>query len=285
MKSVVLRNYHGLSAKHVVLNENYIGKIYLHDEVQLNLNEKGSLHSLSMGQKITTRPGQLRISWPLFPTEIRSFEKGACINFLTIPLGNFLQWKLPAEFVSSILRGVIFFEPDNDQGQHDLNLMHRWQNDLARKSDEFREIVLLEVEARVRRLAQSVSIPSLSGKKTRRITLTRPVAGAMGNVIKMANFIARSHTQDITISDIAKDVDLNPKYAITLFRKVFGRTLHDYLVQHRISHARRLLVTTNEKILDIALKSGFTSVSRFYEVFMSECKCSPGAYRKSFQER
>jgi AraC-like DNA-binding protein len=46
--------------------------------------------------------------------------------------------------------------------------------------------------------------------------------------------------------------------------------LVEYTNQHRVSHARRLLVTTNEKILTIALESGFRSLSRFNVVVIPE---------------
>jgi transcriptional regulator GlxA family with amidase domain len=35
----------------------------------------------------------------------------------------------------------------------------------------------------------------------------------------------------------------------------------------RVSHAQRLLITTNQKITDIALESGFGSVAPFYAAF------------------
>lgn len=41
----------------------------------------------------------------------------------------------------------------------------------------------------------------------------------------------------------------------------------DYVTQHRLSHARRLLLTTDCKVFDIAAEVGFGSSSRFYEAF------------------
>jgi transcriptional regulator GlxA family with amidase domain len=44
-------------------------------------------------------------------------------------------------------------------------------------------------------------------------------------------------------------------------------------LQHRLFHARRLLATTDRKLLDIAMEreSGFGSASRFYESFTRAC--------------
>jgi AraC-like DNA-binding protein len=61
---------------------------------------------------------------------------------------------------------------------------------------------------------------------------------------------------------------------------VFSTTLTQYLTQHRLSHAQRLLATSNAKILSIAMESGFGSVSRFNDVFRTSFGCSPRAYRQ-----
>jgi AraC-like DNA-binding protein len=67
---------------------------------------------------------------------------------------------------------------------------------------------------------------------------------------------------------------------MSLFQKTFGTTLIDYLTHHRISHAERLLATTDEKIVEVAFNSGFSSISRFNEAFRRACGCSPRDYRK-----
>lgn len=64
-----------------------------------------------------------------------------------------------------------------------------------------------------------------------------------------------------------------------LFKRVFGTTLIDHLTHHRIFHAKRLLTTTDQKIVDVAFSSGFSSISRFNEAFRRACGCTPRAYR------
>ena len=66
---------------------------------------------------------------------------------------------------------------------------------------------------------------------------------------------------------------------MTLFKRAFGTTVIDYLTRHLISHAQRLLATTGDKVLSIALDSGFGSISRFNAAFKQACGCSPREYR------
>jgi AraC-like DNA-binding protein len=96
----------------------------------------------------------------------------------------------------------------------------------------------------------------------------------------LACYIARNYQQPLTSQLIAEANDVHPNYAMNLFRETFGTTMKSFVTQHRISHAQRLLVTTDESILNIALESGFQSLSRFNEVFKGACSCSPRDYRK-----
>ncbi len=98
---------------------------------------------------------------------------------------------------------------------------------------------------------------------------------------RLACFIARHYQQPLTSQKIADANDVHPNYAMNLFRKAFGTTMTAFLIQHRIAHAQRLLITTEDAILNIAFDSGFQSLSRFNEAFKAACGCSPRSYRKA----
>ena|SRR5476649_1655420 len=99
----------------------------------------------------------------------------------------------------------------------------------------------------------------------------------------MACFIAQRYTERLTVEEIGKFVKLHPNYAMNLFQKTFGTTLINYLTQHRVSHAQRLLVTTDSTIADVAFDSGFNSISRFNDAFRRAGGCSPREYRRSHE--
>jgi AraC-like DNA-binding protein len=97
----------------------------------------------------------------------------------------------------------------------------------------------------------------------------------------MAQYIARHCAEPLTVEQIAGVVNLHPHYAMSLFRRDYHLSLIDYLTQHRIAQAQRLLATTDRKLVDIALECGYGSYSRFYEAFRQVCGRSPAAYRKA----
>ncbi len=97
---------------------------------------------------------------------------------------------------------------------------------------------------------------------------------------QLACYIAKNYQQPLTSQSIADANGVHPNYAMGLFRQTFGTTMTSFIIQHRISHAQRLLVTTDDTILNVALASGFQSLSRFNEAFKAACGCSPRIYRK-----
>ncbi|WML33139.1 helix-turn-helix transcriptional regulator [Clostridium sp. OS1-26] len=67
---------------------------------------------------------------------------------------------------------------------------------------------------------------------------------------------------------------------IQLFREKYGLTPVKYLNQLRIKKSLDLLSNTSINITDIALCSGFESLSTFYDFFKKQIGMTPKEYRK-----
>jgi AraC-like DNA-binding protein len=104
--------------------------------------------------------------------------------------------------------------------------------------------------------------------------------GRLSRVEEIARYVAQNYTRPLSLEEIGREVNLHPNYAMNLFRRSFGATILEYIIQHRLSHAQRLLATTDRLILDVALDSGFGSLSRFNEAFKKAFGCTPRDYRK-----
>lgn len=63
------------------------------------------------------------------------------------------------------------------------------------------------------------------------------------------------------------------------FKLYAGKSFYDYLLGVKISHTDSLLNMTNQSITEIALSSGFNSVSTFNRVFHQFHNCTPTQYR------
>ena len=140
---------------------------------------------------------------------------------------------------------------------------------------------MLELRARLLRLADSV----LENRTSSTADSPKPPAPRQQTNLEkaeaMACFVARNYTSRIQVKDIAECVGLHPDYAATLFRKTFGTTLNVLITRHRVAHAQRQLVTSDERIVNIAQDSGFDSLSRFNRAFKQLAGTTPRQYRKT----
>ena len=68
------------------------------------------------------------------------------------------------------------------------------------------------------------------------------------------------------------------------FKKATGKTYSDYLIDLKISHAKKLLRHTSESIMLIAENSGFESICNFNRAFKKKTQLSPSQYRKKHQK-
>ncbi len=251
-----------------------------HNEIELNFLETGWVTYLMGGRKVRIEAGQLSAFWAALPHQVVDCGNEPEYFVATLPLSWFLQCKLPEPFVQSLLSGQMAMENDDSQrAEADVQLFADWTTDLGQPQGGLMEAVLLEMEARLLRMAMAKADPAKQNDASKILASESGFSKAE----QMAQMIARRYAEPLTIEMIAATVNLHPNYAMGLFRKAFGMTLIDYLTQHRVSHAERLLVTTDEKVLQVAMDSGFGSVSRFSEAFQRACHCSPREYRRQYR--
>lgn len=247
-----------------------------HDEIELNLLERGSLTYLLGGARITLKEQRLGVFWAAIPHQIIGSERKPEYYVVTIPLAWFLQCRLPAKLVDRLLHGQFLSDPDTSCFPLNVRLCQRWEKDLDDRPHAPPITALLELQACLLRLAEALP----DATPNRRQTRAEAGEGAVGAAERMAAWIGRHYQEPLTIRDVARAVHLHPNYAMNLFKKTFHLTLLEHLTRYRMSHAQRLLATTDQKIIVVAHEAGFPSLSRFYEAFQRLCGCSPGHYRR-----
>ncbi len=98
---------------------------------------------------------------------------------------------------------------------------------------------------------------------------------------KVLEFIELEYSKSITLEDLAKKMDLNPKYFTKIFSEMTGKSPIQYLNSYRIKMACDMLLTTDLSITDISLNCGFNDLSYFIKTFKKEKNISPKKFRGS----
>ena len=252
-----------------------------HNEIELNFLGTGWVTYLLGGRKVQVEAGRLSAFWAAIPHQIVDYRDKTDYFVATLPLAWFLHCKFPDAFVQSLLQGQLVSAPSAGRARSDEQMFEDWSRDLSQRDAGVARAVMLEIEARILRLALAAVHAQPAEQVSRKLQRVVGDAG-LNKVEQMACLVAQRYTEHLTVDVIAEAVGLHPNYAMSLFHKAFGATLIDYVTQHRVSHAQRLLATSDLKIVDIAIASGFGSISRFNEAFRRACGCSPREYRKQY---
>jgi AraC-like DNA-binding protein len=249
-----------------------MGSAHQHDDLEVNLvAEGGSMLYLFGGSHLEVEVGSIAAFWAAVPHQLVA-NSATRAHWVNVPFSVFLGWGLPEDVVSRILSGTPMVSPPSTSLASDVRGFENWAADLGTEDPERHRIAMLEVEARIRRLALTEREPDAGG-----YTGGDP---AIRLVLAMVRHIAEHFREPVTVSDVADAARLHPNYAMTQFRKVVRMTIGEYLAQFRLAEARRLLVTTDLRTNEVAAAAGFGSVSRFYAAFVAACGTPPAAFRR-----
>jgi len=97
--------------------------------------------------------------------------------------------------------------------------------------------------------------------------------------LKVCNYMNNHCTEDIQVEQLAKLAGFSKFHFTRLFKQFIGMSYYDYLNQHRIMHAEKLLIDPNMSVTEVAMRSGFGSLATFNRVFKTYKKCTPTQYK------
>ena len=86
-------------------------------------------------------------------------------------------------------------------------------------------------------------------------------------VQKAIAYIEHNYTENISLDSLIEEVCLDRKVFRRVFRKLTSQTVHEYLLNVRISRAKEALCDFNLTISQVAHRTGFSSGNHFTKVF------------------
>ena len=96
---------------------------------------------------------------------------------------------------------------------------------------------------------------------------------------KTRKFIEEHSREELSLTEVAKAVNMNANHLSENFKQVTGINFVEYVARTRFNTACDLLRNGNRRISEIAFAAGFQSLSQFNRVFKRFSGKSPTQYR------
>ena len=103
-------------------------------------------------------------------------------------------------------------------------------------------------------------------------------------LVNVTNYIDAHRGEDMSVDMLAEMAGFSKFHFERLFKSCMGISCYQYITKRRILLAQELLSDTELTVMDVALQSGFFSLSTFNRVFKDTNGCSPTEYRKLYQK-
>lgn len=97
---------------------------------------------------------------------------------------------------------------------------------------------------------------------------------------KALRYMADHYSSHLELQQVAEYVGLSPSYFSTLFRQTVGVPFREHLNHIRVEESKRLLLTGQYTLADIAVSMGFPDQSYYCKVFRKITGVTPGKYRR-----
>ena len=97
-------------------------------------------------------------------------------------------------------------------------------------------------------------------------------------------YVFENFTENISLKEIAEIASMSPTAFCRYFKSHTNKTFSSFLIETRLRHSSKLILSENLNISDIAFKSGFNNASYFTKQFKKVLGISPFEYKRKFRD-
>jgi len=128
------------------------------------------------------------------------------------------------------------------------------------------------------------SVAAIKPKTNLLLTVSYPKAYLYRRIVMAKLFIDINYADQIDIGEIADKAFFSKFHFIRLFKKIYGKTPHQYLVSVRIEKAMEML-RKGRSVTESCLGVGFISLGSFSGRFKQLTGTTPSDYAREQQKR
>ncbi|WP_163878231.1 helix-turn-helix domain-containing protein [Rhizobium laguerreae] len=250
-----------------------------HAQVEVNYVMRGTVHYRMSDHEFRLSAGEMCLFWGGQPHQMDESSDDSLYAGAHLPLVYFFRLRLPISVSSRLMKGETLLTSATDAADNEnFTRWFRYANsgDPAKAQHAVDELLL-----RIERIA--LEPYSMTSQAIINLEGDQPHPHSSRSVARMCDFIAANFLHDIDSVDIARAADLHPKYAMNLFKRSTGMTLSKYVTLLRLSRAQAMLMSEGANVLQVAMDSGFGSISAFNKSFRHIAGMSPSNFRRDIR--
>ena len=99
------------------------------------------------------------------------------------------------------------------------------------------------------------------------------------------NHLIEDLEHSVSLKELAAEHEISLTQLKTSFKQVYGETPYVYLKRYKMHIAAKLLLETEQRVIEIAAAMGYQNPSKFTEAFFSVMGKRPLEYRKQNEEQ
>lgn len=242
---------------------------HTHSESVITLLTKGSI-VLDCGEEITLVPGMVIVIpagvphkalkgkaveyyWLSFCSSCLNLESSPTLLdiFNLVQTGSIPVWKLLPE-------GQEFYQ----------FLLTKLQQELSKNTDISVDIIRSYLTLLLHQVAKGSRLEFSQNSRSEIVT-------------EALAFIQQQRLSNISLRDVATQVNKSEGYLANLVKKSTAFTVGDWIRKSRLTEACKYLLHTQKSIEEIAFQTGWNDTTHFIRQFKKEFKSTPAKWRKS----
>lgn len=115
----------------------------------------------------------------------------------------------------------------------------------------------------------------------------RPIKGSLSDISRrnVIDLVRSRIGDDISLADMAVVTGLSITHFAHTFKRSMGESPHQFVLRQRVQCAKELLLSSNLRMIDIAVACGFKTQQHFARVFRKMCNLSPTEYQRHLRTK
>lgn len=252
------------------------GKLNWHEEIEIKRITEGNQKIVIGSKSMDTIAGDIVLINPYEPHSIKYQQENTVQEVIIFNIKYFQDKIIDTESKSNFAKlseGTLKFkniirDPKVDEAFTMLSreLKHRSSNYMLTLISLSIYLLCMLLETSVNNLEKASSTKEMDNLKKLQPAI---------------HYINDNINKDINLDLLADACNISSNYFSRLFKKTFSVNVLQYVNEVRMRKAEMLLLTTDKKIKDIALETGFNYESYFTRWFKSQKSISPRDYREN----